>query len=331
MFDFQDATATASEQRAFTGPEEWVQLREQRGATVRRSTRGGWMVTCPAHHDRTPSLELRAGHSQPVVFKCWAGCAHDDVLAADGLTWGHVLYRQPGRSDPRRSGPSRAQRRIDALRTADAATPPPLLSSFSFVVLRCDLSLRRRTWAWDLWPEPPWRRPGASHELVLPKGAGRVMGAVAADLVGLANHRITNGELRTIPYSQRFGARRLDVNPGSVRRALRTLAAHGVIAATGSLPGRASVSQSIPGRFDLKHVRPWQLDAPPPWEATGATLWALRVEPVPLRSRRVECADRVADIDFEAVTASEAASRVREPHAELGLEARVALADLGVR
>jgi hypothetical protein len=140
MFDFENVPA-AVEQRAFIGPEEWVQLREARGATVRRSTRGGWMVTCPAHDDRTPSLELRAGDSQPVVFRCFAGCTQDQVLAADGLTWGHVLYRQPGRS-----GSVRSHRRIDALRNAvDAASPllsspllllsSPLLSSFSPLLL----------------------------------------------------------------------------------------------------------------------------------------------------------------------------------------------------
>jgi DNA-binding transcriptional MocR family regulator len=158
------------------------------------------------------------------------------------------------------------------------------------------------------------------------------MGAVAADLVALANHRISNGELRAIPYSQRFGARRLDVNPGSVRRALDRLQARGVIAAVGSLPGRTQVTTSTSKRFDIERVQPWQLDAPPPWDATGAMLWALRVvSAVPAGPGRVERADRVGSVDIEPRPASETAGLVREPHPELCLEAGVALADLGVR
>jgi 5S rRNA maturation endonuclease (ribonuclease M5) len=64
----------------------YVELREGRGATVRRVS-GGWKVTCPAHEDRTPSLGVTPGRDCRVMLRCYAGCATGDVLAADGLDW----------------------------------------------------------------------------------------------------------------------------------------------------------------------------------------------------------------------------------------------------
>lgn len=63
----------------------YVDLREGRGATVRR-IQGGWQVTCPAHEDRTPSLAVTAGDDDRVLLHCHAGCEVDAVVAADGLT-----------------------------------------------------------------------------------------------------------------------------------------------------------------------------------------------------------------------------------------------------
>ena len=64
--------------------EAYVELRESRGATVRR-VHGGWQVSCPAHEDRTPSLSVKAGRDGRVLLHCHAGCETADVLAADGL------------------------------------------------------------------------------------------------------------------------------------------------------------------------------------------------------------------------------------------------------
>ena len=66
--------------------QEYVELREDRGATVRR-VQGGWVVTCPGHEDRTPSLSVSIGRDDLVVLHCHAGCDVHDVLAADGLDW----------------------------------------------------------------------------------------------------------------------------------------------------------------------------------------------------------------------------------------------------
>lgn len=65
---------------------EYVELREGRGAAVRQ-IQDGWMVTCSAHDDRTPSLHVSAGQDGRVLLKCQAGCETGDVLGADELDW----------------------------------------------------------------------------------------------------------------------------------------------------------------------------------------------------------------------------------------------------
>jgi 5S rRNA maturation endonuclease (ribonuclease M5) len=50
----------------------------------------GWMAKCPAHPDRTPSLAIQEGDSQPVVLTCHADCDRDDVLKGMGLSWADV-------------------------------------------------------------------------------------------------------------------------------------------------------------------------------------------------------------------------------------------------
>jgi len=46
----------------------------------------GYMATCPAHEDSTPSLSIKAGDTQPIVLHCPAGCTTADVLKALNLT-----------------------------------------------------------------------------------------------------------------------------------------------------------------------------------------------------------------------------------------------------
>lgn len=47
----------------------------------------GYTACCPAHDDSSPSLSVRAGNDQPVVFHCHAGCDQAAILDALGLTW----------------------------------------------------------------------------------------------------------------------------------------------------------------------------------------------------------------------------------------------------
>ena len=64
--------------------ESYIELRQTHGATVRK-IQGGWMCTCPAHDDHTPSLSVTAGDDDRILLHCHAGCTVDQVLTADGL------------------------------------------------------------------------------------------------------------------------------------------------------------------------------------------------------------------------------------------------------
>ncbi len=77
-----------------------------------RKTGAGWMVRCPAHDDREPSLSIRDGVDGEPVFNCFADCDWRDVkdaLRADGL----LPERGPGHAPKRRRRPPRATPRPD--------------------------------------------------------------------------------------------------------------------------------------------------------------------------------------------------------------------------
>jgi len=48
------------------------------------------VARCPAHPDRTPSLNVTRGTTHPVVLTCMAGCATDAILAALNITWADI-------------------------------------------------------------------------------------------------------------------------------------------------------------------------------------------------------------------------------------------------
>jgi 5S rRNA maturation endonuclease (ribonuclease M5) len=74
--------------------EEFVALRESHGGTARK-IQDGWMVTCGAHEDRTPSLHVSEGNDGRVLLHCQTdACAVEDVLAADGLTKADLFDRR---------------------------------------------------------------------------------------------------------------------------------------------------------------------------------------------------------------------------------------------
>lgn len=52
-----------------------------------RKIADGYMACCPAHDDNEPSLSVKAGDTQPVIFKCHAQCDQAAILDALGLTW----------------------------------------------------------------------------------------------------------------------------------------------------------------------------------------------------------------------------------------------------
>ena len=47
---------------------------------------GGWMVLCPAHADRNPSLHITRAEGR-WLFHCHAGCEAEAVLGTTGLDW----------------------------------------------------------------------------------------------------------------------------------------------------------------------------------------------------------------------------------------------------
>jgi hypothetical protein len=54
----------------------------------------GWVATCPAHDDSTPSLSLTIGDDHRILILCRAGCPTGTVLAAVGLRMAD-LYERP--------------------------------------------------------------------------------------------------------------------------------------------------------------------------------------------------------------------------------------------
>ncbi len=42
----------------------------------------GWIATCPAHDDRTPSLSIRDASNGKTLLKCHAGCKQLDIISA---------------------------------------------------------------------------------------------------------------------------------------------------------------------------------------------------------------------------------------------------------
>jgi putative DNA primase/helicase len=46
-----------------------------------RKVGSGWMLRCPAHDDRTPSLSIRDADDGKVLIRCHAGCDQEQVIA----------------------------------------------------------------------------------------------------------------------------------------------------------------------------------------------------------------------------------------------------------
>lgn len=74
----------------------------------------GWMVRCPTHEDRTPSLSITAKEDR-VLLRCFAGCRVPDILEVLSLTFQDLfetrderwpgLPKPPARPTPRRLPP----------------------------------------------------------------------------------------------------------------------------------------------------------------------------------------------------------------------------------
>ena len=51
----------------------------------------GWMVRCPAHDDKTPSLSIKQGDDGKALLYCFAGCTFEKIVAALGLAESELM------------------------------------------------------------------------------------------------------------------------------------------------------------------------------------------------------------------------------------------------
>ena len=61
-------------------------------AQPRRKAGNGWLVICPAHNDKNPSLLVTPSKNPDFItdWTCQAGCQRETILTAKGLTWDDV-------------------------------------------------------------------------------------------------------------------------------------------------------------------------------------------------------------------------------------------------
>ena len=72
---------------------QWLSALQARGSTLKRQRNGGYLVQCPAHEDRNPSLSVTEEGGK-VLVKCFAGCSYEAIRDALGL------IRPPGAAIP---------------------------------------------------------------------------------------------------------------------------------------------------------------------------------------------------------------------------------------
>lgn len=64
-------------------------------AGVREIGPGRHIALCPAHDDRSPSLNVRETGDGTLLIKCWAGCGAADVVQAAGLELRDLFPQKP--------------------------------------------------------------------------------------------------------------------------------------------------------------------------------------------------------------------------------------------
>jgi hypothetical protein len=60
-----------------------------------RRVGGQWLVRCPAHDDRKPSLAVRERDDGVLLLRCHAGCATEDILDALNLEFADLYPERP--------------------------------------------------------------------------------------------------------------------------------------------------------------------------------------------------------------------------------------------
>ena len=59
---------------------------------VRQSKQNRWISCCPAHDDKTPSLQISMVESDRILIHCFSGCGAAEVLDAINLDYSVSIY-----------------------------------------------------------------------------------------------------------------------------------------------------------------------------------------------------------------------------------------------
>jgi len=66
---------------------------------VRNSSRDRWVACCPAHQDKSPSLQISQVNDR-ILIHCFAGCGAIDVLESVGLDFSAICPDNIGQYKP---------------------------------------------------------------------------------------------------------------------------------------------------------------------------------------------------------------------------------------
>lgn len=111
-----------------------------------KKTRNGWLVCCPGHDDKNPSLSITQTDDGKVLVNCLAGCPIDDVLAAASLTATDLFPESPS------SSIRQATERAPSSRSSKVrqdARPIEKFESPAAAIAVLEKKLGRRSAAWD--------------------------------------------------------------------------------------------------------------------------------------------------------------------------------------
>ncbi len=61
-----------------------------------KSSGNGFIILCPAHDDKNPSLSIVEGDDGKVLITCHAGCSINDICSAIGIEVYQWLFRKNG-------------------------------------------------------------------------------------------------------------------------------------------------------------------------------------------------------------------------------------------
>lgn len=170
---------------------------------VAESTSGGWMVHCPAHLDRTPSLSISEGQDR-LLIHCFAGCDSKEILDTVGLHFRQLFLQDqsPSFERPAQQIPHSVNLELEAYAAhCRAHATPDILGVLANALRLPFCSLQWIGVGWDpvrqAWTFPEcrhdgrivgvmlryldhrkWCMPGSHRGLILPWGWQQFRGPV---------------------------------------------------------------------------------------------------------------------------------------------------------